>query len=110
PWDKIRGNNPDNPKRVQRASDLMTTSICLRVDNEKTYKYIKNKPFHNSQRANDTTHQITLELVENDTLYKRFMEFGAEITVISPESVRNTLAERARLIYENLINPQLDCG
>ncbi|MCS2946978.1 WYL domain-containing protein [Bacteroides sp. BFG-638] len=109
PIECVKGSSKDNPKRSLRANDLITTQIVFRVNDPNTYRFIKHKPLHLSQTFDDCTQVIRLNVVENDTLYKRLIEIGAEITILSPETVRETLSIKAKTIYDNLVNPQLDC-
>jgi len=109
PTECVKGSSKDNPKRFLRAKDLITTQIVFRVNEPHTYEFIKRKPLHLSQTFNDSTQEIQLNVVENDTLYKRLLEFGSEITILSPEIVQETLITKAKAIYYNLTNPQLDC-
>lgn len=110
PVECVKGSSKDNPKRSLRAKDLITTQIVFRVNDPNTYRFIKRKPLHLSQTFDDSTQEIRLNVVENPTLYKRLLEFGSEIAILSPETVRETLIIKAKTIYDNLTNPQLDCA
>lgn len=104
PWNKIKGNSLNNPKRRQLASDLIVTPICIKFKNDKTFRYIANNPIHPSQRVNTGEFSILLNVVENDALYKKLMIIGADISSISPDYIMDHLRLKIADIYNNLIN------
>lgn len=108
PYECVKGGSRENPKHTLQARDLITTKIVFRVDNPETYEFIKCKPLHCSQISDDITHEIHIEVVENNTLYNRLMEYGNEITILSPASVKDKLLSKVKSIYDNLSNPQKD--
>lgn len=102
PWDKIKGNSKENPKRAQNPKDLITTPISIIFSNPQTFKYILNNPIHISQTANTRDLIIYLNVVENDSLYKKLMVIGNDIETISPVSVKERLFKEVSDIFNNL--------
>ncbi len=64
-------------------------------------KYIKTQPLHHSQKVikdDENALQIALFLVINPELIMLILSYGADIQVLHPESLRETIAEEAKKI------------
>lgn len=102
PWNKIRGNSKEDPKRNLMPKDLITTPIAIKFNNDQTFKYIMNNPIHTSQTAKTADRIINLDVVENDSLYKRLLVIGGDIEDITPKEVMERLQKVVSNIYENI--------
>lgn len=106
PWRMIKGNTLEDPKRYLNPKDLVTTSITIKFNSNEeggsTFHYIMNNPIHSSQMANTANRTISLNVVENDALYKKLIVIGADIESISPTSVMEKLQSKITKIYLNL--------
>lgn len=84
-------------------SEKLPTKIILRI--EKTlWPYIKTKPLHGSQKTkkiDEHAVEISLELIPNYELESMLLQFGEKLTVLEPNSLRETIKERSKKMIEN---------
>jgi predicted DNA-binding transcriptional regulator YafY len=80
------------------SSDLTLNPIEITIKADKTlWPYIKTKPIHGSQKVKELDEDYTifsLNLIPNYELESKLLHFGEQLEVLSPESVRKTLADR----------------
>lgn len=82
-------------------TDEPTEKIVLRFA-ESRLPYIQSKPLHPSQRINKETGEVMIEVKPTKELYQCLLSFGADVQVISPQSVREKLKEeidKMRTLY-----------
>lgn len=87
--------NPDN---------LNVLHIIIHCANEKIFRLIKENPIHTTQIADAEQWQISIDVIENNLLYKKLLSYGPSIEVISPKEIRHGLMKRleeAHRIYQN---------
>lgn len=79
-------------------------TIRLRVSPESA-NYLRTKPIHHSQQpANDDGTEFTLRLIPNYELHQAILQFGPQIEVLEPESLRKIIGDKlnqAALLYKN---------
>lgn len=65
--------------------------VVLRFSAER-YPYVATKPLHPSQRIADAgRREVALRVVPNKELTARILEFGADVEVVAPASLRNEI-------------------
>lgn len=87
--------NPDN---------LNVFHITIRCANENIFRLIMENPIHSTQNYDAKQLQITIDVIENNILYKNLMSYGSGIEVISPKEIRHGIIKRieeAHRIYQN---------
>lgn len=69
--------------------------------NEKRGKYAETKPLHESQRNKwtDKGFLVTLKLIPNLELEQVILSYGEDVEVLSPQSLRDTIESRIKLLY-----------
>lgn len=95
---------------VSVQNDESAQLIELKISNQ-LFPYIQTKPLHGSQkikeRQTDFT-RITLSLIPNYELESILLSLGEGVEVLSPESLRNRISERAGEIVNNYKNKNAD--
>lgn len=77
-------------------ADVKKESIELRFA-EGRYPYVVSKPIHPSQKVIDPqTHIVSISVKPNRELYQRLFSFIPDVEVLSPEWLRNEIAERLK--------------
>lgn len=87
---------------VTVKEDMKTEEIIFKTNN-KNAQYILTKPIHTSQRKIDsddkeTTFQLTMKV--NFEMERLFLGFGKEVEIISPRSLRNSIASNLKQALE----------
>ena len=87
---------------VTVKEDMKTEEIIFKTNN-KNAQYILTKPIHTSQRKIDsddkeTTFQLTMKV--NFEMERLFLGFGKEVEIISPQSLRNSIASNLKQALE----------
>jgi hypothetical protein len=69
--------------------------------NDKRGKYVETKPLHESQRNKwkDNGFLVTLKLIPNLELEQVILSYGEDVEVLSPQSLRDTIESRIKLLY-----------
>jgi len=68
-------------------------------------KYVLTKPLHGTQKpdkSDETRQTITIEVIPNQELFQTLLSFGADVEVVSPETIRQkmkNIIEEMRLNY-----------
>lgn len=93
--------------------ETTTETIILRFK-ERRLPYVENKPIHSSQRRHpEIPNAITLQLKINRELEARILNYGPDVEVIAPESLRDAIAEKARqmmlLYYPDTAQKENNC-
>lgn len=81
-------------------SDEQVKKIVLRFA-ESRLPYIQSKPLHPSQRINKETGEVMIEVRPTKELYQCLLSFGADMQVISPDSVRQKMQQEIAGMLEN---------
>lgn len=69
----------------------------------RTLRFILENPIHNTQCIEGDI--VTLRVIENPALYAKLLSYGEEIEVLSPEAIRNGMAQKVQglsVIYKNV--------
>lgn len=77
------------------------TKITIKVDAQ-LWPYIKTKPIHGSQKVKEVTDDFTifsLFLVPNYELESKLLQYGENLEVLSPNSLRKKIASRIEKMY-----------
>ena len=85
--------------------------IVLKISNSR-YPYIQTKPFSERQKVlahDDQTHTITFPMRINKELIAELLSFGDDIEIIEPQSLKEIIAEKVRLMSEKYSTAQKDC-
>jgi hypothetical protein len=63
------------------------------------FKYVVTKPIHHSQKIlNEAEHTVSLNVKVNKELVSQILSFGSDVTVISPESLRNEIVTKIKTL------------
>jgi len=85
-------------------SDEKPVLITLRF-RESRIKYIDTKPIHGATQKKVATDPSeltrTIEVIPNRELYQLLLSFGEDVTVVSPESVKQKMKEKIKQMKEN---------
>ena len=82
-------------------------TIVLRFS-ERRLPYVINKPIHHTQQVHpDIPNAITLQLKSNRELEARILNYGPDVEVLAPESLRKTISEKVKSMM-NLYYPQTE--
>lgn len=84
--------------------NLKVLHIIIRCINENIFRLIKENPIHVTQKYDTDQLQISIDVIENNLLYKKLMSYGAGLEVISPEKIRQSMMQRLKeacCIYQN---------
>lgn len=74
--------------------DCETVHILLSFSKSR-FPYVLSKPLHGSQMIIDQNRcQIQIEVKPSRELYQQLLSFGPDVEVLSPESVRNEMAQK----------------
>ena len=82
------------------VTNMPVEHIVLKINNSR-YPYIQTKPFSERQKVlahDEQTHTITFPMRINKELVAELLSFGDDLEVIEPEQLRNTIAEKVRLL------------
>jgi predicted DNA-binding transcriptional regulator YafY len=74
------------------------------VFSKKVAAWVKDKLWHSSQEAfpmKDGRLRMTLKVADTDELVGWILNFGSEVRVISPETLRNQIAEQAKRVLSS---------
>jgi len=85
---------------VSVPPDSKLETVILKIDND-SWPYIKTKPIHGSQKIKEQTSEYTiieLQLIPNYELEALILSHAEKIEVISPETLRKKISERALLL------------
>jgi predicted DNA-binding transcriptional regulator YafY len=88
----ITANNKSKPEKVVFKADNVAA------------KYIESQPFHASQtirKAGKNKTTFELEVWVSEELIRTILSFGGEIEVTGPQTLRQTIAHRAKIMHEN---------
>ena len=86
--------------------DAPIQDIKLRFSS-KRLQYVLTKPIHKSQRCSDSnTGIVTLQLIPNRELESLILSFGADLEVLEPQSLRNSVQEKIRQSFEHYFDVQ----
>lgn len=88
---------------VTRDLNSTTTEVRIKVDNDQA-PYILTKPLHCSQRLiqkhKDGSITISLHVVQNFELVRAILGYGSHVEVLSPQTLRNSIAQHIMASYE----------
>lgn len=94
---------------VTKLSEYEKDDIILRFSASR-FPYIISKPIHKTQQVlSHEDHTILLPLRFNSELEAQIFYFGPEVEVISPQWLRDRIAEKARQTAEKYSIVQKDC-
>ena len=94
---------------VRFPAECTIQNIILRFSQNR-FPYIKAKPIHGSQKIKDTDAGIiTLDVIPNKELESILLSFGSDVEVLSPESLRNSIAQKIKDTYQKYYSVQNDC-
>lgn len=84
---------------VTLYKDARPEKIFLKIGHD-TFPYIRTKPLHGSQKIkmNDGEYIVEIEVIPNYELESLILSYGDAIEVLAPESLRNKLVERIKLL------------
>ncbi len=71
--------------------------------------YVISKPLHPTQRHDKESDLISIEVKPTKELYQRLLSFGADVKVLSPESVRLKMQKEIEKMWGNYIPVQNHC-
>lgn len=84
---------------VTRYADVQPQLIRLRFTPQR-YNYVATKPIHGlTQRNYDDRCEITIEVRPNRELEALILSYGADVEVLEPQSLRDTIAEKIQQMY-----------
>ncbi len=73
------------------------------------FKYVVTKPIHHSQKIlNEAEHTVSLNVKVNKELVSQILSFGSDVTVISPESLRNEIVTKIKTLLGRYFPEQRD--
>lgn len=79
---------------VTRYNDAQPQLIRLRFTPQR-YNYVATKPIHGlTQRNFDDRYEITIKVRPNRELEALILSYGADVEVLEPQSLRDTIAEK----------------
>ncbi|MBO5749674.1 MAG: WYL domain-containing protein, partial [Bacteroidaceae bacterium] len=87
---------------VSHMKDVQKEHIVIRARSLYIYKLMDTKPFHQSytvvkpyaQYEDGEYAEFSVEIEPNNEFYGRILQMGAGLEIISPNSVRNEIAQR----------------
>lgn len=90
---------------VSVNDEMQPHRILLKVSNRQ-FPYIDTKPFHGSYREikemqGDDYHIVEFNMAINYELTSQLLSYGAEIEVLEPTCLRETMANLARMLHSN---------
>lgn len=59
----------------------------------KRYQYVLAKPIHHTQKSDDNTLTVTIDVIPNKELEAIILGFGKDVEVLEPEHLRNEIVE-----------------
>lgn len=85
--------------------EMQPQRILLKVNNRR-YPYLDTKPFHGSYREvkemqGDDYHIVEFIVVVNNELTAQLLSYGADVEVLEPSCLRESMANLARRLYAN---------
>jgi predicted DNA-binding transcriptional regulator YafY len=88
---------------VSRAADEKPIDIKLRFSKQRI-KYVTTKPIHGASQYPDKSdpenRTLIINLIPNRELYQNLFSFGADVEVVSPESVRIEMKKMVTELYK----------
>ena len=79
---------------VTRIADREAEDIHLRFTDHR-FPYVVSKPIHGSQQTvNDEGCEVVIHVIPNNELQQMLFSFGPDVEVLSPEWLRNEMAEK----------------
>ena len=89
--------------------DVERETIILRFT-EARFPYVTSKPIHKSQTTiNEKECTISLNVKPTRELEQQILSFGADVEVLSPESLRNQIGEKIKENFNKYFPVQNDC-
>ena len=87
---------------VTRRKNSPVRTVKLKVYNEYVFNLISSKKLHHSQKEQvvDDERFITLRVRLNKELVTNILSFGSDIEVVTPRSLRISIAEEAKKMYD----------
>ena len=79
--------------------------VVLKISNE-LFPYIATKPMHGSQKVKERSESfvvIELELIPNYELESLILSYGEGVEILSPETLREKITNRIKLLSEKYI-------
>jgi predicted DNA-binding transcriptional regulator YafY len=96
----------ENVIGVTVFKDRPIEKIHFRAQKPRAY-YILTKPLHNSQKhlkegadPKDAFMDFTIEVIPNNELYATLLEFGPDLEVLAPQTIRQEMARLAEELYK----------
>lgn len=79
---------------VTRIADREAEDIHLRFTDHR-FPYVISKPIHGSQQTvSDEGYEVVIHVIPNNELQQMLFSFGPDVEVLSPEWLRNEMAEK----------------
>ena len=99
---------------VSVPEDAKVEEIKLKISNSR-FPYLDTKPIHGSYKElkserTDTYHVIRLELAVNNEFIALLLSLGPDAEVLSPQWLRDTIAEKASELYKKYYPAQKTCA
>lgn len=98
-YDKVLGyyvpTNEKNPDKVPRhlSADMLNVEKVEIKCTPQKLRFIQENPIHSKQNVDKETGVVTLNVVVNPLLIQRILGFGAEVEVIEPDTLRDSIRE-----------------
>ncbi len=84
---------------VTKLADAKEETIVLKFS-EHRLPYVLSKPLHRTQVHKKATDLIELKVQVNNELVSLLMSYGDDLTILSPESLRETIKEKIQKMQE----------
>lgn len=79
---------------VTKLNDKQQETVLLKFDADR-FPYVVSKPIHSSQQVVDEEeHTVSLFVRPNKELEAKILEFGSQVEVLKPDSLRQQIAEK----------------
>lgn len=91
------------------SNDVSTETVTLKFDEER-YPYVISKPIHTSQKVVDDINRIIqIEVKPTRELESQILFFCPHVEVLTPESLRLSIAEKLLSNYKKYSSVHIDC-
>lgn len=98
-------------KKLEDGSfvDVDSEKILLRFS-ERRFPYAKSKPIHNSfQVVSEEDCTASIIVRPNNEFFARVLEYGPDVEIVSPDSVRELIKRKVNEMYEKYFSVQHEC-